>query len=127
MDVARISLELLEMRWDDYEDFVRIYDSTANPENYAKRILIFGSLRELGFLLNQKIIDVEQLYAMLDGGFGIIPMWNKFETIFMKHREIYEDPTRYRWFEHLINELNKERVKRGLASEINDVDGYWTK
>ena len=54
-------------------------------------------------------------------------MWNKFEPIFMKQRELYEDPLRYQWFEYLVNELIKERIKRGLPAELKDVDGYWTK
>jgi hypothetical protein len=126
MELSIISLELLEMQWEDYDDFVRKYDSTVNHDNYAKRNMVFSGMREIGFELAEDVVDIETVYKMLDGGHGQIQMWNKFWPIFMKQREVYNDPTRYQWFEYLVTELIKERVRRGRPREIIDVDGYWT-
>jgi len=126
MEFQLVALELLEMKWEDFDDFLRKYDSTVNQDNYAKRNLIFSSMVELGFLLKENVLDIDLVYKMADGGYSIIQMWNKFKSIVMKHREIYEDPNRYQWFEYLVNELIKERVKHGLSSEIVNTDGYWT-
>ena len=125
MEVAKISLELLEMQWDDFDDFVKKYDSTVNHDNYAKRSYFFGLLRRAGLNLKENVVDIDMTYKMLDGGYPQIQMWNKFEPIFMKQRELYEDPLRYQWFEYLVNRLIKERAKRGLPTEIKNVDGYW--
>lgn len=125
LEIAHISLELLDMQWEDYDDFLRKYDSTVNHDNYAKRAFMFGNQERIGLLLHEKIIDIDTTFKMLDGGYSIIQMWNKFEPIFLKQRELYEDPLRYQWFEYLVNELRKERVRRGLPSSLKNVDGYW--
>jgi len=125
LEVAHISLELLDMQWEDFDDFLRKYDSTVNHDNYAKRTFMFGNVARIGLLLHEKNIDIETTFKMLDGGYAIIQMWNKFEPIFMKQRELYEDPLRYQWFEYLVKELRKERVRRGLPSGLKNVDGYW--
>jgi len=125
-EMSLISLELLEMQWEDFDDFVRKYDSTVNHDNYSKRNSYFGAMGEFGYLLKHKLMDIKTVYDVTTGGYAEIQMWNKFKPIFMKQREIYEDPTRYIWFEYLVTELIKERVKRGLPPDIKNVDGYWT-
>ncbi len=125
IEVAHISLELLDMQWEDFDDFLQKYDSTVNQDNYSKRAFMFGSLRRMGLLLHEKILDIDTTFKMVDGGYAIIQMWNKFEPIFTKQRELYEDPLRYQWFEYLVDELRMERVRRGLPSTLKNVDGYW--
>ena len=124
-DLSKISLELLDMQWDDYDDFSKKYDSTVNHDNYSKRSTMFTSFAEMGFTLKEGLIDVKAICDMLEGGYHVIQMWNKFEPIFMKHREIYSDPKRYSMFEYLVNELRKERVKQGMDSKLVNYDRYW--
>jgi hypothetical protein len=119
------SLELGEMKWEDYEDFLRKYDSTVNRENYAKRSKIFFMLSETGYLLKQGLIDIETVYE-ITGGHSPFLVWNKFKPIFLEQRVRYEDPARLVWFEYLITELSKERVRRGLPPNITDPDRYYT-
>jgi hypothetical protein len=114
------------MQWDDYDDFVRKYDSTVNHENYSLRSSMFNQFAETGYLLKTNLIGIKQVYDIVSNH-AIIQMWNKFEPILMKHKEVYQDPTRYIWFEYLVTELRKERVRRGLPPDIIDVDGYWTR
>ena len=49
LEKSLISLELLEMEWDDFDDFLRKYDSTINQDNYSKRALIWGMYNECAF------------------------------------------------------------------------------
>jgi len=51
-EMALISLELLEMQWEDFDDFVRKYDSTVNHDNYSKRALMFGAMGSSDTYLN---------------------------------------------------------------------------
>lgn len=125
-EVSLLSLELLEMRWEDYEDFRRKYDSTVNHDNYSKRTSLFNIFSEIGYLLKQNLVDIDTVYD-ITGGYSPLLMWNKFRPIILKQREIYVDPTRNQWFEYLVTELSRERVKRGLAPDITDADGYYTK
>ena len=120
---ALLSLEILDMRWDDIDDFERKYDSTVNPENYAKRTKMFGMYTETGYFLKKGLIDVETIFD-LNGGHSIFLMWNKFKPVIMHWREKYDDPTWFHWFEYAADELRKERVRRGLPAEITDADGY---
>jgi hypothetical protein len=124
-ELSKTSLELLDMQWEDFDDFLRKYDSTVNHDNYSMRASMFGMTSELGFTLNKKLIDIETVCDMLQGGYAIIQMWQKFEPIFMKQREIYGDPKRYQWFEYLVEELVKERVRQGMEAELVNYDGYW--
>jgi hypothetical protein len=117
------SLDLMGMQWEDFDDFRRKYDSTVNPFNYAKRAKMFYMFSETGYLLNQKLIDIETVYD-ITGGYSPFLIWNKFEPIFLKQREFYEDPDREKWFEYMITELSKERVKRGLPPNIIEKDIY---
>ena len=115
LEVAHISLELLDMQWEDFDDFVRKYDSKVNHDNYAKRAFMFGNQERIGLLLHEKIIDIDTTFNMLDGGYAMIQMWNKFEPIFLKQRELYEDPLRYQWFEYLVEIVYLEDVFHTLV------------
>jgi hypothetical protein len=115
------ALELTEMQWKNFEDFQRKYDSTVNHDNYAQRTKMFFMFSETGYLLNQKLIDIETVYE-ITGGQSHFILWNKFKPIIMKQREIYENPTLHVWFEYVITELSKERVRRGLPPNITYPD-----
>ena len=124
-ELSKIGLELLEMQWDDFDDFLKKFDSTVNHDNYAIRATMFNSYAEMGYSLKSGLIDVKTICDMLEGGYAVIQMWNKFEPIFLKQREIYGDPKRYSMFEYLVNELRKERVRQGMDSGLINYDGCW--
>ena len=118
-------LELLDTQWEDYDDFVRKYDSTVNQDNYSKRARSFNMFNEIGYYVNQNLIDIETVFD-ITGGHAPFLLWNKFKPIFEKQREVHKDPNRQKWYEYLITELSKERVKRGLPPDIYDADNYYT-
>ena len=125
LERSKIGIELLEMKWTDFNDFYNKYDSTVSPDNYTKRTLIFGIYNEFGVLLNKKLIDIETVYDLM-GVQRPLFTWNKFESIIIEQRIRYDDPDYCHWFEHLIQELQKERVRRGHNENIIDADQYTT-
>ena len=77
LERSKIGIELLEMKWTDFDDFYNKYYSTSNIDNYAKRTLIFGIYNEFGVLLNKNLIDIETVYDLM-GVQRPLFMWNKF-------------------------------------------------
>jgi hypothetical protein len=120
-ELGLVSLELYDMTWTDFDDFLRKYDSTINPENYAKRTQVFNMLEEAGYLLSQGLYDIETLYELANPS-GNIVLWEKFKPVIMGYRERYNDPNRNQWSEFLIEEYKKERMRRGLSADPNDAD-----
>jgi len=118
-----IVMELLEMKWTDYEDFNSQYDSTVNPENYAKRFKIWGQLQEIGYLMHEDIVDVESVYNLL-GGYNSLIIWEKFKPVIYQQRIVYNDPSWFKWFEYLAEEIKKHRQELGISNDIGDPDGY---
>jgi len=118
-----IAIELLEMEWEDFDDFLRKYDSTVNKDNYSKRVMIFAMIAQVGYSLKQGDIDIETLYNLLPSH-GSLQIWNKFKPILMEQRKRYNDPHWYRWFEYYADEIMKERVRQGLPADITDPDAH---
>jgi hypothetical protein len=121
-----IVMELLEMEWTDFDDFLSKYDSTVNQENYAKRFKIWGQLQEVGYLIHEEIIDVESVYNLW-GGHNSLIIWEKFKSIIYEQRKFYKDPSWFRWFEYYGEEMKKYRQKQGISPDIHDPDGYVTR
>ena len=69
---------LLSMQWEDFEDFRKKYDSTVNPDHYAIRWKHWTYFENLGYMLNQNIVDIDMVYNML-GGNALIQFWDKFK------------------------------------------------
>jgi hypothetical protein len=121
-----IRMELLEMEWTDFDDFDAKYDSTVNPENYAKRFLWWGIYQEVGYLLREGLVDINTVYNLI-GGHNSLILWTKFESIIIEQRKKYRDPSWFTYFEYFADEIKKYRVKQGLPSDITDADGYITR
>jgi len=118
----QIYAELLEMEWEDFDDYLRKYDSTVNRDNYVKRMSLFGWYSRMGYDLYSGNIDAETIINLIDFQ-GIWLMWNKFKPIILELRKRYGNPTAYRWFEYLYEELSEEVVRQGIPAEYVDADG----
>jgi hypothetical protein len=73
------------MEWIDFDDFLRKYDSTVNPDNFAKRNLIWSLFQELEYMLYQNLVDRETVRArriMQNAEFISIPGLNHSEAFF---------------------------------------------
>ena len=123
-ETNRKYLNLLSMQWEDFDDFLRKYDSTVNPDHFAMRWRQWMFYNNLGYMLNQKIVDVDMVYNMV-GGPSAVQFWDKFRPIVMEQRKMYDDPNWFGWWEYLMEEIHKYREENNLTSNL-ETDIYKT-
>jgi len=125
LETNRQLIELLNMTWEDFEDFQRKYDSTVNPDNFAKRRMVFIRFEGMGYMLYQGLVDIDKIYNLI-GSYVILQLWQKFEPIIKEQRRFYNEPHWSRWWEYLASEISKKRAELGLPENITDPDVYKT-
>ena len=108
--------EILNMQWDDMQDFRRKYDSTNNPEAWSKRGHIWWSYTAIGHLLEKGLVDPELLYDTL--GPMMMLQWNKWkEVIYDTREEAIRRKAKgatdmFSGFEYLYNEMVEQLEKK---------------
>ena len=129
---AKIGMELLSMEWEDFDDFYRKYDSTVNPDNYAKRMVHWGYYEILGVQYRTGLLDVETIYAV--SGVSIVNMWLRFKPIIEEYRKFDYGKDFYQNWEYLANDLARIKAVRdpswkGSKSHIRseEYDGAFKK
>jgi len=123
LEFNQIGVELLSMQWTDFEDFRKKYDSTTNPENFAKRWKWWSYWDGIGYMLHEGLIDVESIYNII-GSLPVIQHWMKFQPIIVAQREYYKEPHWFIWWEYLFDEITKKRENLGLKIELTNPDIY---
>jgi hypothetical protein len=103
-------LELLTMEWKDFEDYYRKYDSTVNPDNYAKRESFWCTCDLIGYQYREGLVDLGTVYHA--GGPWIIESWLKFKPIIEVYRKTEYAIDEYENYEYVANALMKMREKR---------------
>jgi hypothetical protein len=96
-------LDLLSMQWKDIDDFVKKYDSSINPQNYAKRFAFWNTCDMLGYQYRTGIIDLETIYDI--GGQMIVTIWTKFKPIIEHYRGWEWSKDYLSNYEYLVGEL----------------------
>ena len=71
-----ILMDLLNMEWNDLDDYKRKYDHRVNSENFAKRAAVFNRLESLGLFYRRGLLDLETLRS--GGGTVMVLLWRKF-------------------------------------------------
>ena len=110
-------IELLNMQWEDYDDFEKKYGSDNNPSNFAIRQSMFYSLNSIGILMKDGFIDADTAYDQL-GEVSTIWMWKKFESVINETRRRYNVPNNFEYFEFLYNELIKVKELRETSAPV---------
>jgi hypothetical protein len=110
--------EILNYEWDSYEDFELKYGSADHPKDFGKRASIWRSFDGIGLLVKQGLLDVENVYELLDS--GVIFQWMKWESIIKEQRIRHGFPNQNIWFEYLAGELLKIRSERGVTEEPSE-------
>jgi hypothetical protein len=111
---GRIFIDLMNMEWTDFEDFVKRYDSHVNPENFAERIAFWTGFDILGYQYRTGLIDNETVYSTLRG--QIVNVWLKFQPIIYEYKKRLEFPKdAYDNFEFMANELSRMYKERDPA------------
>jgi hypothetical protein len=106
----RRAIELLTMEWADFDDFYKRYDSTVNPDNYAKRMSLWGTYEILGLQYRTGLLDMETIYAV--GGISIINFWMRFRSIIEEYRKLDYGKDVYENWEYLANDLSRMKAQR---------------
>lgn len=104
---------LTEMRWDDYDDFTRKYDSSVDIENFAQRYNHWYFWEGMGLLLKKGLVDKEMIYHLLSAGFGVLMSWDKFAPVIREMRVQLDQPDLFMWFEYLADEMKKMTEEQG--------------
>ena len=61
-------------------------------------------------MVNRDVINIADIYEL--SGHSIPAIWEKYKPIFEEERT-RNDPTSMLWFQHLIEEMQKESNRRG--------------
>jgi len=102
--------EVMNMTWSDFDDFTKKYDSTVNPELFAKRMSYISTLDNIGYLYKLNLIDADTVYEV--GGTGAIWFYAKFKSIIDGYRRISWGNDRFRNFDYLASEMYRLQMKR---------------
>ena len=107
----RLMQELFSMKWSDFDDFLRKYDSSVNPDNLALRASVFTRCEILGRQHRSGLIDIDTLFSVCNT--NITQLWVKFKPIIEEYRRrgVYSK-IEYENFEYLAVELRKLMEKR---------------
>ena len=121
-------VDLLSMKWDDFDDYVKKYDSAVNRENFAKRAAFWATCEAIGYQYRTGAIDLETVYNV--AGTWIQACWMKFKPIIERYRGWEWSNDAYENWEYLANALEKvssekdAKYKRKLDVMISThVDG----
>ena len=115
-------VELLGMEWKDYDEFERKYGSDNNPDNYAKRNLVWNQYNWDGYMLQTGLMDREMFFELA----GIIPilLWAKFGIVMKEIRRRYNQPLNWKYLEYLAEEAEKYMQEKGIDTTVPDT--YYT-
>ena len=113
--------DTLNMDWEDYEDFERKWGSGNNTEAYAKRYSVWYAYEGIGYLLSQRLIDIDIAYHL--NGTAALYQWDKYESIIKYQREAFNIPELGLWFEYLVEEIRKRRKQLGHSDEVPESYG----
>ena len=116
LDWMKSYTEVANMEWEDFDDFARKYSHTENPDNAAKRFIVWSYWNELGYMLSRGVMDSDTMYEMT--GNASIAFWYMYEDIIQGFRERDGRPETWKWFEFLATEMMKVREQRGMTEYI---------
>ena len=86
----RIFNELINMDWEDWDDFIRKYGPDENPENWVSRYSMWNRLNGVGLLLKGGHIDVGMAHDLMRT--TVLMQWEKWRDIIFRTRVEYNMP-----------------------------------
>jgi hypothetical protein len=117
-EAIRTWIEIMKWEFTDFDDFKSKYGFKVNEDAYIKRSSLWRRYNVMGIMLRDGRISPDLLYDYV--GSGVILMWNKFESIIKKNRELRNNPEQLEWFDYFVEEMNTVREKRGLTTPLVD-------
>jgi len=105
---------VMSLKFKDYEEYAKKYplwEGIGAPEVRAVSE-VCSFFDDIGILLRRELIDIGMVDELFS--FYIKVAWEKVKPLIEGRRKDL-DPTVYRWFEYLYNEM-KKREKRGVRN-----------
>jgi hypothetical protein len=117
------SVELMNMEWEDYDDYERKYGSDFNPDNYSKRMTSWGRFNMMGLLLRRGLIDKDLLFESTPA--AALQHWTKFKDVIRELRRRYNLPLYGVDFEYLAEENRKYILEKGFDPTVPDTFAHY--
>jgi hypothetical protein len=102
----QLGFEVFEMKWSDINDFMKKYDSTANPKLAAKRLAYLARYEAIGRQVKAGLISLDDIGAF--SGYNLVTTWQKFRPIIENYRETEMPRNVYSEFEYAANAMQKK-------------------
>ena len=96
-------MDMLNFTWSDLDDFIKKYDSKADPSRAAQRASVFDNYDTLGYLLKEGLVDPETIYY--NGGWISVWLWVKFGKVIRAWRKLSVPATWCQNLEYLAFEM----------------------
>jgi hypothetical protein len=106
---------LMDMQWEDYDDFMLKYGFDNNPELCETRNEIWRITNQNGLLIRDELIDISSFVQYI--GSSPVFLWEKFKDIIETQRVLFNNPEHYIGIEILANEIIKYRSEKGLSPQ----------
>jgi len=107
---------VMNMEWDDYDDFISKYGWESDPDLYDKRNGVWRRMHFSGLLVRDGLIDISTFVDYIGDNAPI--MWNKFRDIIEEQRILFDNPELYVGIEYLAKEVEKYRLSRGMKAKV---------
>ena len=92
--------------FEDFEDFIQIYNAKTNPDGFAEWSLIAMRFDLIGIMLKEGTIDAEMVFKIYSPH-SVMRAWEKMSPIFDVARESRNMPEHREGFEYLFNEAKR--------------------
>jgi len=109
-------IDLMNMKWSNYDEFERKYGSDDHPDKFAMRQSVFINFNSMGHLLKQGLVDRETIYNVTTMGAPWI--WAKFKPIIMESEKRYSGKDNLIGFEYLVKEIMRMKLERDPSYKI---------
>ena len=114
-------VEVMSMQWSDFDDFKRKYDSSVDPESYARRDSVLLTYDFLGQLYRFGVVDLStftDIWAM-----GAVMCWTKFKPIVEGYRGWEWPKGAFSDLEYLANALQR-RLSESDPDFMKKLDAF---
>ena len=117
-EVSRRWLDIMQAEWVDFDDFYRKYDSTVDPDFYAKRDSFWRTFDIWGYQYMSGYLDIGTVWAISNEAVAFT--WMKYGPIIeeYKARSGYT-PHEFEYFEYLAYEMAKMMAKMDPTFEMS--------
>jgi len=115
---AKITRDIRNATWNDFQDFIQKYYGTNNPEFWGEMMTRFRKMHMNGLMIRDGLVDIGKFVDYnMDAS---VMLWRKYRDVILMFRKAYHLPTYMNGFEYLAEEVDKYRIKMGWGAKTAD-------